>query len=202
MLADLPAGAREELEQLAARYGQPLVRDVTLEMERPFSPLSKNDRYGEVCMVVRRPDGSLITAKKTFYPEGAFRLLTGGISHGEGIFDALLRETQEETGLEVEVARFLAAVAYRTPHQPERCSFFTFAFLLEERGGTLGAIDEDERVEGFGAVAPADLPAMAERLAALPNTRHPEVEGSWRDWGVFRAVIHRVVYEALADDAG
>src|SRR5260221_385666 len=83
--------------QIAQRYGRPLVRDVDLGVHSMFDPLNRTDRFGEVCMVVRRPDGKLLTMKKTLYPPGAYRLLTGGINHGERVLDALLRETYEET---------------------------------------------------------------------------------------------------------
>src|SRR5690349_10431659 len=142
-----------EIAELAARYGTPRRVDVELE-GRPFSPLILNDRHGEVCMVVRRPNGKLITAIKTFYPPGAFRLLTGGVGHGEPIATALLREVAEETGLDVIVRQFLAVIEYRLallhPHP-----FATFAFLLDEVGGTLAAHDEGERLGGFreGALA-------------------------------------------------
>jgi hypothetical protein len=33
----------------------------------------------------------------------------------------------------------------------------------------------------------------------MPDVYHPEVGGSWRDWGRFRAVVHRVVYELLRE---
>src|SRR5215212_8462140 len=103
-----------EIADLSARYGSP--RRVAAELDGwQFSPLTMDDRYGEVCMVVRRPNGKLITAKKTFYPAGAFRLLTGGVSHGELIAAALLREVAEETGLDVVVRRFLAVIEYQWP---------------------------------------------------------------------------------------
>jgi NAD+ diphosphatase len=188
----------------------------------PFSPLTLEDRRGEVCMVVRRPNGKLITAKKTFYPAGAYRLLTGGVDHGEPIADALLREVAEETGLDVVVRRFLAVIEYQVhggwetsaaqggqgvsdllaspiPHLPSPIShsFATFAFLLDETGGTLQAHDPGERIETFRELAVAELPALAETLEHLPDTRDAEIDGSWRDWGRFRAVVHRVVYAAL-----
>src|SRR6185503_11487916 len=128
-------------------YGQP--RRITAQLDNwQFSPVTMGDRYGEVCMVVRRPNGMLITAKKTFYPAGAFRLLTGGVGHGELIAAALLREVAEETGLEVVVRRFLAVIEYHLqelgarPSNPQLASsnlqpFATFAFLLDEIAGTL-----------------------------------------------------------------
>src|SRR5690348_13723723 len=107
MLSYLPQETRVELDMLASSFGQPLERIVDLSTSNYFDPLNKTDRYGEVCMVVRRPNGKLLTMKKTFYPPEGYRLLTGGINHGETILNALLRETQEETGLQVEVERFL-----------------------------------------------------------------------------------------------
>src|SRR5262245_32555552 len=100
-----------EIAGLAARHSAP--RRVAVELRGgPFDPLVMPDRYGEVCMVIRRPNGKLITAIKTFYPPGAFRLLTGGVQHGEPIADALMREVAEETGLDVIVRQFLAVIEY------------------------------------------------------------------------------------------
>jgi NAD+ diphosphatase len=213
----LAPAVETEIADLAARFGPP--RRVAAELDNwQFSPLMMDDRYGEVCMVVRRPSGKLITAKKTFYPAGAFRLLTGGVGHGELIAAALVREVAEETGLDVAVRRFLAVIEYRlgkletggwrlgdglTSLQPpaSSCSkFATFAFLLDEIGGTLHAHDTSERIEAFGELAVADLLALAETLAQVPDIRDDQIGGSWRDWGRFRAVAHRVIYTALTSD--
>jgi ADP-ribose pyrophosphatase YjhB (NUDIX family) len=196
MFPSLPQETRNELTQLSQRYGQPLVRTVTLEISQRFDPLNKTDRFGEVCMVIRRPSGHLLTMTKTYYPTNAFRLLTGGINHGEKIYDALLRETQEETGLEVHITRFLAATAYQIPQQEEP-AFYTFAFLLDEIGGTLGVIDESEQVEEFREVTPSGLLQVATELEQTTARYSEEIGGSWGDWGHFRAAIHHLVYEAL-----
>lgn len=198
MFPSLPTFVNNELTQLAQRYGQPLVRTVNLGANSYFDPLNKRDRYGEVCMVVRRKNGHLLTAIKTFYPRGAYRLLTGGINYGEPVLDALLRETNEETGLQVEVKRFLAAVAYQLKSDDETPIFYTFAFLLDEVGGTLGALDESERVESFREIEPSELPKMADFLAHLGHQQSEEIDGDLNDWGRFRAVIHRLVWEALS----
>jgi 8-oxo-dGTP pyrophosphatase MutT (NUDIX family) len=197
MFPALPQSTQDELEQLAQRYGRPLVRDVDLGVHSMFDPLNRTDRFGEVCMVVRRPDGKVLTMKKTLYPPGVYRLLTGGINHGEHVLDALLRETYEETGLEVTITRFLAAVAYHTGSTDTGPVFYTFAFLLDEVSGSLGVVDEKERVEAFREVKPADLPTMADSLDGMGTDYSGEIGGYWRDWGRFRAVIHRMVWEAL-----
>jgi len=197
MFPTLPQSVQHELEQLAQRYGQPLVRTAGLGASNLFDPLNKTDRYGEVCMVVRRKNGRLLTMTKTFYPKGAYRLPTGGINYGESIHDALLRETNEETGLQVSINRFLAAIAYRVPAVNTQPLFYTFAFLLDEVSGTLGAIDETERIEAFREIEPAELPTLAAFLEAVKNGYSDEIDGLWNDWGHFRAVIHNVVWETF-----
>ncbi len=190
-----------EIEELAARYGEPRRTAVVLSCTSLFDPLSKTDRMGEVCMVVRRLDGRLITARKTFYPPNAYRLLTGGIAHDEPIEKALLRETWEETGLDVEVCAFLAVIVYNLmsnghPVNTER-AFVTFVFLLDEVGGELQPQDEHEKIADFRCVFPDELPALAEYLDNLPPTHNLEFDGRLQDWGQFRAVVHRIVYESL-----
>ena len=189
---------RREIERLAGRFGDPLVIDSPIP-DYFDDPIRKPDRYGEVCMVIRRPNGAVLLSIKTFYPRGAYRLPTGGIAPGEPILDALLRETHEETGLRTEVRRFLAQIAYHGEGEPTGTPLFhTFAFLLDERSGTLGALDASEQIEDWREVAVADLPGVADFLDDLSTQGTQDIGGDWRAWGKFRAVVHRAVHEALA----
>src|SRR5947199_10852977 len=110
---ELTSQMSAEITRLAKRYGDPVRVDAVID-DGFLDPIRRPDRIGEVCMVIRRPNGRLLLSIKTFYPRGAHRLPTGGIAHGEAIYDALVRETEEETGLETEVRRFLAAISYRS----------------------------------------------------------------------------------------
>ncbi len=194
---ELSADARRQIGELARRYGEPRRVDATID-DGFDDPIRRRDRTGEVLMAVRRPNGKLLVAIKTFYPRGAYRLPTGGIHHGESIHDALLRETKEETGLETTVRRFLATIAYRGRSSPTAAPLFhTFAFLLDELRGTLGALDTDEQIEDWREMAPAELRAQADVLDALATTGTRSIGGSWADWGRFRAIAHRAVADAL-----
>jgi ADP-ribose pyrophosphatase YjhB (NUDIX family) len=189
----------QEIVSLAQRYGEPLRVTSTLA-DGAFSPLTKQDRVGEVCMVVRRRSGGLLTARKTYYPPGITRLLTGGIAHGEPIEQALLRETYEETGLNVVIRRFLAVIDYRVQPAPEHAPpvFLTCALLLDETGGTLQPQDEDEQIATFSEVSPHDLPRLADTLEQLADEYHEEIAGTWQAWGRFRAIGHRVVHRVMS----
>jgi ADP-ribose pyrophosphatase YjhB (NUDIX family) len=160
----------------------------------------RRNRRREVCMVVRRPNGKLLTFTKTFYPQGVYRLLTGGVEPGEGVLEALQREVAEETGLEVAIRRFLALIAYRAEDAEDaRPRMFTFAFLLDELGGTLGAADPAERLAGYREIDIPDLLSIADQLEHLPDSYSVDFGESWREWGSFRAIVHRVVWQALSD---
>lgn len=186
----------EELISLAARFGEP--RRIDVAIQPFFDPVQNPDRFAEVCMVVRRRNGKVLLSIKTFYPRGAHRLPTGGIHHGERILDALVRETAEETGLETDVRRFLAAIAYRSLSAPDGPPIFhTFAFLLDEVSGTLETRDTTEQIEEWIEVEPSALETVAERLEGVTSAHSEEIGGSWSDWGRFRAVVHRVVREEL-----
>ena len=194
---EFSADAKREVADLARRYGEPRRLDATID-DGFDDPIRREDRFGEVLMAVRRPNGKLLVAIKTFYPRGAYRLPTGGIHHGESIHDALVRETKEETGLDTAVRQFLAAIAYRGRSSPTAPPLFhTFAFLLDELGGTLGAIDTEEQIEDWREMAPSELRAQANVLESLTTEGKKSIGGSWADWGRFRAIAHRAVADAL-----
>lgn len=194
---ELTETTQRELADLATRYGSPLVVEAPIADDFD-DPIRRRDRYGEVCMVVRRPNGRVLLSIKTFYPRGAYRLPTGGIHDGEPVYDALMRETHEETGLETAVERFLARISYRPKPAGAAPLFHTFAFLLKETAGTLGALDLSEQLEDWREIEVSELPAVANTLDDLRTTSTHDIGGDWRAWGKFRAVVHRVVYDALA----
>ena len=153
-------------------------------------------------MVVRRPNGRLLTMTKPFYPGRVFRLPTGGVDGDESILEALNREVAEETSLDVEVTRFLAHLQYRIAgmEQPQDLPFFeTFAFLLDEKGGELRTSDPNEPME-FKEIELADIPSLAKELEELEDTESDEIGDTWASWGRFRAIAQMAVHRALTGE--
>jgi NAD+ diphosphatase len=189
-----------QIEHLTAWFGRPLMRMVSVGTAAFWDDFG---RSAEVCMILRRKSGLILTLAKTFYPPGVSRLLTGGVEPGETIHAALLREVHEETGLLVTISRFLAVIAYHSEHghpngggMPQ---FYTFAFLLDEVGGTLGTLDPHEHVLAFREIPVDELPTIADILDHLPAVFSPELDGYWHEWGRFRAIVHREVWQLLAE---
>ena len=186
-----------------ANWGTPRREAVDLRVASLFSAAeARPERVAEVVFVIRRPNGRLLLQTKAFYPPGAYRLPSGSITAGEPVLAALWREVAEETSLQVTLLRFLAVISYGivTPESesagPLTRTFTSYVFLLQETGGELCTADEDERVAGFREVETSELPGVADRLEALAASADPRLR-SWGDWGRFRAVAHRLVWEIL-----
>ncbi len=138
-------------------------------------------------MAIRRPNGKVLLQTKEDYPNGVFRLPTGGLKRGEEIASALLRETEEETALEVAIRRFVATLTYRS--RDEKTVFRSYLFLLDEVGGTLRETEPEEGISGWIEADVNELEHAGQILRAVPK--------SWRGWGEFRALAIDAIVPAL-----
>lgn len=181
----LPQNSMEDqVLQLANQYGVPRRVEVSVP-SGTFNPLNSGRK--EVAFAVLCPNGKVLLHTKSTYPEGTFRIPTGGVKEDEDIETALKREIEEETGLDVEIRRFFAMIKYTAPELTE--PFTTYAFLLRETGGNLSTSDPKEKISGWLEVLPSDLPTIAEQLE--------EMDDAWKAWGLFRSPIHRILAEVL-----
>lgn len=193
---------QKEMEALFQQYGKPLVSETVSLGSNTFWESQTSNRSREVCMVILRANGCILTFTKTFYPKGLYRLLTGGVEFHEGMLEALAREVYEETGFQIPPQRLLAVIFYRAENDPASAptpiQFTTFAFLfVEEQESVLKVVDEQENLLGYGEIAVEDLLKIATQLDALPDIYCDQLGVTWKEWGQFRSVIHRAVYKAL-----
>ena len=201
----------EELADLGRRFGAVSYNHEILAVTDPFltenhQRLLSDGRRAEICYVMHRgasPDGVLLH-HKAFYPGPAFRLPTGGVDPGEAVWDTLVREIYEETGLAVKredgtgdvvVQAFLGVVSYDFHHRrlDQHFNFATYHFLVQAPAGAEPhPLDETEAVDGWCWASPADLRTQAIALANLDTTA-PD----WADWGRFRSLSHHFVADRL-----
>lgn len=187
-MVEAPRGVAEAM----ARYGQPVERTHTYQVSQEtwrYWELVLQKRAAEVVPLVRRPNGRYVVHTKSFYPQGVFRLLSGGIKPGEDLVAAVWREVWEETGLRVRIERFLGVIHHEFHHQGKVLPFTSYLFLVAEEGGTLGNHDPQEAISAYREVELAELIKLAEELEMLP--------AQWADWGRFRATPHRLAAEVL-----
>jgi 8-oxo-dGTP pyrophosphatase MutT (NUDIX family) len=198
-----------EWTDLCGQWPGAVRQHAQLDVDDPFltgEPLTllKDGRRAEVCYVAyeRSPTEGVLLHIKTIYPSVAFRLPTGGVAPGESVWDTLLREIPEETGLMVDdgpqpvrVRGLLGVLSYEFVHRTLARSFdfATYHFLVElPAGAELRPQDATERIGGWRWVPSRNLSAVADTLDGLgANTP------GWADWGRFRALSHRFVASLL-----
>src|SRR2546423_356546 len=109
----LPAVNGGELRALSRKYGNP--QRVTWPVQQlPLAPGKSAERRGEVVLAICSAGNKVLLHTKSFYPDGVFRLLSGGIHPDESVESALLREAREETGLDVRIEKFVALIQYES----------------------------------------------------------------------------------------
>lgn len=159
-------------------------------MARLLTKMSgRKARRGEVVMVVPDELGRIWLHTKASYPDGVYRLMTGGLHPGELPHKALYREVEEETGFKVMIDRCLAVISYKFHKDELSLPFASYIFLTRPTKGTPAPTDTSEAITGFRAVPADKLSVMAYRLRML--------NGKFDDWGTFRAIAHSVVGQCL-----
>lgn len=182
----------DELLELSDRYGQPKVRQMTLDADEYLfrsRRFRSRSRRGEVVMIIERTAGNILLHRKGWYEPGVYRLPTGGIEAGESIEDALARELTEETGLRGGDTRFLGVLTCRLRSQAEGFQFTSFLFHILRPRGRLDIPDSGEDISDIREVAISELPKIAGNLRRTPLPR--------QGWGNWRAVAHDFAYELL-----
>ena len=146
--------------------------------------MESKGRRGEVVIIIPDEEGRVWLHTKDFYPSGIYRLMTGGVKLKETPDKAFLRETREETGLQVKIKRCLAVVTYQFQNLETTLPFVSYLFIAKPAPHSPQPADIAENISDFKAVPGPTLLDVAQQLWAI--------KGDFADWGRFRAVAHEI----------
>ena len=100
------------IETWSARYGVPQrwthVQTVTPPDYGIISDSQKHGRRHDITLYIEG-DGQIAVIAKPFYPPGLYRAPSGGLEPDESLEAGAAREALEETGLHIELDRYLLA---------------------------------------------------------------------------------------------
>jgi 8-oxo-dGTP pyrophosphatase MutT (NUDIX family) len=92
------------------RYGSPRVWDQIQPItERDYGIIKASQKHGrhhDITLYIERT-GVIAVIAKPFYPQGLYRAPSGGLEPGESLENGARREAMEETGLPIELGRYL-----------------------------------------------------------------------------------------------
>jgi len=142
-----------EVRHLANLYGIPIHR--RYDVQAGGSILKHRwrkdvDRRAEVVFAIQGRCEQIWLHTKHQYEQPIYRLPSGGIELNESVVDAMLREVDEETGLTVQITRFVG----------------------------LPPCPDDKEVSGFRSILPSQLPQISADLRNIIGERR--YWGHWR----------------------
>ncbi len=186
------AVCEKEVSALQALYGVPVRQHYDIELDDYMLSTRENrshDRRAEVLFAITRPSGKVLLHTKPQYPQGIYRLFTGGIGLQEPVLTALQREVQEETGLHCKIQRFLGLCTYTFTKGNFHMEFATYLFHLSTRADERPQPQDKNEIAQIGEIALAGLPLVAAHLRSLNEHR--------KVWGGWRAIGHEVAFQTL-----
>lgn len=186
-----PMISEEEVGELTQRFGAPVRRVFNIQADeyiRSYRWRADSDRRAEVVFAIQDPAGRIWVHAKAHYPGHIFRLPSGGIEWHEGVYEALLREVAEETGLAVVVKRFVGLIEYRFHHNGSTVKFASYVFHLLS-GSQAPCLPCDGEISQFRPILPFQLLQLSADMRNMVGDR--------RGWGEWRSLVHDLVYDVL-----
>jgi len=139
-----------QIENLEAKLGKPQV----LRLEHDIGDLElafvratqKDGRAHDITLFIFNGDHLALIRKPMFRPP-IYRAPSGGLNPGESFEDGARREALEETGLEVELEKYLLRVHVRFTSEEDYLDWTSHVLQAREVGGRLEPQDKSEIAE-------------------------------------------------------
>jgi ADP-ribose pyrophosphatase YjhB (NUDIX family) len=177
----------EVLAPIRARYGEPSVLEWSGEVsEREWHTATYDPgRTHDVTLFILHDEQLALIRKPTFPPD-VWRPPGGGVKPGEDFVEAVKREALEETGLEVELERYLVEARASFNYELEALDWRTHVFLAHTKDEAIATRDTEEIAEArWGTLAELAGP-LRERLLATGRA-------FWR----YRVALHDAALRAI-----
>ena len=140
----------EMIAEMERRYGAPRHLDLSFEILPPEMTMlqgsRKHDRNHDVTVFIFRDRSyrEFAAIAKHMFPAGAYRAPSGAANPGEDLEAGTIREAREETGLDIELDRFILHVHARFACGPVSENWRSMVFTAIRLGGELRHQDEEE----------------------------------------------------------
>ena len=175
------------LAPLRERYGEPLAvawEGEVSEREHAMATYNPRRRHDVTLFILAGERLALI--RKPHFEQGVWRPPGGGIKPGEPFEAGIVREALEETGLEVEVERYLVAAEALFLHGAAEVPWRTHVFLARALTDELEPRDTEE-------IAGARWGTLDELAGPLRERLLDTGRALWR----YRVALHDAALEAM-----
>lgn len=176
------------LAPLRERFGEPIVLRWEGEISEAEWRLATYNpaRTHDVTLFVLDPRKRLALIRKPHFAEGIWRPPGGGIKPGEDAAAGAVREALEETGLRIELRRYLVATDAVFHHGDAELRWQTHVLLAETS-------DEELRPADASEIAAARWGTLEELAGPLRERLLATGRAFWR----YRVALHDAALESL-----
>jgi 8-oxo-dGTP pyrophosphatase MutT (NUDIX family) len=135
------------ISQMEAMFGTPeeLTHTQTVDSDE-FAMIRRSmarERSHDITLFIAKDDGFVFIAKHP-YPAGLFRAPSGGLHKGEDFIDGAKREAFEETGLDIELEKYLLRIQARFQSSEGHIDWTTHVFTASCISGEINPHDIEE----------------------------------------------------------
>ncbi len=154
------------LQAIEQKYGIPRELSMSFDMNpSEFDMLEASmadGRDSDVTLFIFKEDKVIVIAKP-WYPEGLYRAPSGGIKPGEDMLLAAKREAYEETGVDIELVRYLLRIQVTFTCGQVNRSWTSHVFNARYLSGHPHPIDTEE-IEKVSLLSLEELSGLKEKL--------------------------------------
>ena len=175
------------LAPIRERYGEPAVLEWESEIsEREYGTATYDPlRTHDVTLFIFNSN-RLALIRKSMFPPGVWRPPSGGVKPGEDFVEAVQREAFEETGLRVELERYLVEAQARFVYRPPELDWRTHVFLAR-------TVDENLEPRDTEEIAGARWGTLEELAGPLRERLLATGHAFWR----YRVALHDAALATL-----
>jgi len=144
---------KSDIKKLEKELGAPVCTEMSYELDpNEFDMVESSMQFGrahDVTLFIKnRDDGEKIAViRKPFFPPGAYRAPSGAANPGESLVEGAKREAKEETGLDIEITRYLVRIGAKFTNGGRTINWTTHIFEARYISGDIGPIDKGEIAE-------------------------------------------------------
>jgi 8-oxo-dGTP pyrophosphatase MutT (NUDIX family) len=153
-------------QAIEKKYGIPRLLSMSFAMNPSEFDMLKasmaDGRDSDVTLFIFKGDKVIVIAK-TWYPEGLYRAPSGGIKPGEDMLLSAKREAYEETGVDIELVRYLLRIQVTFTCSQASRSWTSHVFSARYLSGHPHPIDTEE-IEKVSLLSLEELSGLKEKL--------------------------------------
>lgn len=180
----------DQVEELIRKYGEPQLFTFSadfldFECELVKRSAAKGRNHDITCFI-RKDDQYVVIQKHQYAQTGIYRAPSGGAHPNEDLEAAAEREMYEETGLKVDLKKFVMDVRLEVKCPEETIPWRSLVFLAEAVDGNMEIIDDYE-IYNVRLMSREDMLGSVDELM---------VESGWGGFE-YRSFLTRTFFETL-----